>query len=488
MFSIYDGRNKFYQWDKDRKLIVEDKTIKEVHFANCLCTDARVCEVREGLVDVPNELLTQDMDIRVWGYDGKMTKYEAVYEVERRTKPADYIYTPSEVWTAEKAVEEALEEAKANGDFKGDKGDKGDAGAINFVVVSELPESGSGDSIYLLPNATGENNNFDEYIFQNGLWEKIGSAGVEVNLDDYVKNTDYASQGKPGIVDVNPTDLGVGSYPTTGLLYLVGATEAQIDEKTHFRRPIMPNMLDYAVKSGLADSKLEWTDEEKMAALLQLGSDTTGTASYGLFPLRIEGGRIATAMPAEARHATNKKYVDDTIATAIDGVVAKKTSDRTSVYAVNNKGEQILVGTSPYACNNGMIPIYNQDGTLYVMTREDSNPGAATSKGYVEGLIANIESNIFVANPDTTWQEIDDAYNAGKYIFYAFDSWGIMNLIPLCQRGSNDVYIFTHIRENKYLYTVKVKKDNTRDIGSVYVVDKIDFDALVARVEALEGK
>lgn len=101
MFSIYDGRDKFYQWDVNRKLIVEDEAITQVHFANCLCPDARVCEtyLLDNLlvVDVPNELLQEYTDIRVWAYDGEMTKHCATYEIERRTKPSSYIYTPTEI-------------------------------------------------------------------------------------------------------------------------------------------------------------------------------------------------------------------------------------------------------------------------------------------------------------------------------------------------------------------------------------------------------
>lgn len=383
---------------------------------------------------------------------------------------------------------ESVRQDADNGKFKGDqgeqgpKGDKGDAGVIDFIVVTELPADGDGSKIYLVPNATGENNNFDEFIFQNGQWEKIGSAGVEVNLDEYVKKTDYVKgDGKTaGIITVSNfqnSGLYVGN---TGDLSVYGCGESHIDNRNG-NMPILPARLDYAVKKALTDCKTTtWTEEEKVAVANLLGSNSQNKGS--MLVQRYSSGNIAVPpVPTADVHATSKQYVEDNF-------VAKKTSDRTSVYAVNNKGEQILVGTSPYACNNGMIPIYNQDGTLYVMTHENSNPGAATSKGYVEGLIADIESNIFVANPDTTWQEIDDAYNAGKYIFYAFEQWGIMNIVPLCQQASDKTYVFTHIRENKYLYTVKVNKDNTRGIGSIYVVDKIDFDALVARVEALEGK
>ena len=110
MFSIYDGRTQFYQWDKNQKLIVDDESIEQVHFANCLCANARVCDVYTHdddfggirLVDVPNELLTENSDIKVWGYDGNATKHSATFGVIKRTKPADYIYTEEELKTWEK--------------------------------------------------------------------------------------------------------------------------------------------------------------------------------------------------------------------------------------------------------------------------------------------------------------------------------------------------------------------------------------------------
>lgn len=110
MFTIQDGRSNFYQWDLNRKLIVEDSTIKQVHFSNCLCVEARVCETytedNKTLVDVPNALLQEYLDINVYGYDGEATKHCATFGVIKRTKPADYIYTDEEV--------NALEEVKAD--------------------------------------------------------------------------------------------------------------------------------------------------------------------------------------------------------------------------------------------------------------------------------------------------------------------------------------------------------------------------------------
>lgn len=101
MFKIYDGREYFYQWDLDRKLIVEDETINQVHFCNRTDDNSLVCEVYQEngmyVVDVPNILLQTNWRINVYGYDINYTKYSERFDVIARTKPADYVYTETEV-------------------------------------------------------------------------------------------------------------------------------------------------------------------------------------------------------------------------------------------------------------------------------------------------------------------------------------------------------------------------------------------------------
>ena len=100
MFYILDGRSHFYQWDIDRKVVVEDKTVTQVHFCNRTDDCSLVVEVYDldGLrvADVPNILLQQDWRINVYAYDSKYTKHCEVYDVARRSKPADYVYTETE--------------------------------------------------------------------------------------------------------------------------------------------------------------------------------------------------------------------------------------------------------------------------------------------------------------------------------------------------------------------------------------------------------
>ena len=116
MFKIFDGREQFWQWDLNQKLIVFDPAITEVHFCNKTDECSLVCEVYDevGLrvVNVPNIILQDDWDIRAYASTGDATKIEQRFKVLARTKPADYAYTETEVknYDALEARIEALED------------------------------------------------------------------------------------------------------------------------------------------------------------------------------------------------------------------------------------------------------------------------------------------------------------------------------------------------------------------------------------------
>jgi hypothetical protein len=137
LFKIYDGRKEFYQWDQNQKVIVNDTTITEVHFSNLTCTNALIVEVKDidgvRVADVPNILLTDSWDLYAYGYCGKCyTKQKAVFEVEARTKPSDYIYTETEVKNYE-AFEERLKALEEAGGSIG-----GDITAENIQVENAI--------------------------------------------------------------------------------------------------------------------------------------------------------------------------------------------------------------------------------------------------------------------------------------------------------------------------------------------------------------
>lgn len=113
-FKIFDGRGSFYQWDLNQKLIIEGASLNDkIHFKNIDGVNALVVEPYSSgeniLVDVPNVLLQKANSITVWVYvNNDHTKEQAVFNVIPRQKPADYIYTPTEV-SVWKVLEEAVE-------------------------------------------------------------------------------------------------------------------------------------------------------------------------------------------------------------------------------------------------------------------------------------------------------------------------------------------------------------------------------------------
>lgn len=60
----------------------------------------------------------------------------------------------------------------------------------SFKVVEDLPDSGDAGVIYLVAHAHGEQDNYDEYIYTNNAWEKIGN--TDIDLSNYATKTEIA--------------------------------------------------------------------------------------------------------------------------------------------------------------------------------------------------------------------------------------------------------------------------------------------------------
>jgi len=67
-----------------------------------------------------------------------------------------------------------------------------DITGISFEIVTALPTTGTAGTIYLLSNgaSTGQNI-YDEYVYVNSKWEKIGT--TDVDLSGYLKKTDMVA-------------------------------------------------------------------------------------------------------------------------------------------------------------------------------------------------------------------------------------------------------------------------------------------------------
>ena len=179
LFKIYDGRDSFYQWDIDRKLIVDDAEITQVHFCNRTDEDSLVCETYEEngltLVNVPNILLQQDWRINAYAYDKNYTKFSDQFNVVRRAKPENYVYTETEIlnynslldrvekvevdltgYATEKYVDDAVAAIELTPGPEGPQGEPGPAGPAGYTPVKGTDYFTEADKIELVADVEAQ--------------------------------------------------------------------------------------------------------------------------------------------------------------------------------------------------------------------------------------------------------------------------------------------------------------------------------------------
>ena len=116
-------------------------------------------------------------------------------------------------------------------------------------------------------------------------WAEIGGSGGEVDLTGYIKNTDYATSSKHGIIKV---DLATGiSTDSTGKAYISKATDSLVTAKTNNYRPLTPSNIDLVVKTGITTNTIELTDEEKASAKDWLGIFGGSGNGFNLFDTKL---------------------------------------------------------------------------------------------------------------------------------------------------------------------------------------------------------
>lgn len=108
MIMLNDGRSELWQWDTGRKLTV-DAECSQVHFSNKVLGRSIDVDVVDGMAIIPDILLQTDKELTAWAFVGTAengyTKISKVFKVNRKNKPADYVFTPPEQTTLAKIVE-----------------------------------------------------------------------------------------------------------------------------------------------------------------------------------------------------------------------------------------------------------------------------------------------------------------------------------------------------------------------------------------------
>lgn len=165
----------------------------------------------------------------------------------------------------------------------------GGGAGFDIVVVQELPATGQKGIIYLLAKDGTAPDVYDEYVWIDATqtFELIGT--TQVDLTDYVKNTDYAAESKIGVVRT------MGYYgmqvASNGTLLAARKTKAEYDSappQMVVGKETLENIKDDYVKRGITTNTITLTDDEKTAARTWLGA--VGNTDYaGLNKVGIVG-------------------------------------------------------------------------------------------------------------------------------------------------------------------------------------------------------
>lgn len=102
MFAIANGRKALWQWDLNQQLTVAGDCT-EVHYLDRGAPSTLTVAVKDGKADIPNILLQRPGRLVVYAYivdaQDHHTKVCETFGIASRPKPAEYVYTDTEVKT-----------------------------------------------------------------------------------------------------------------------------------------------------------------------------------------------------------------------------------------------------------------------------------------------------------------------------------------------------------------------------------------------------
>jgi hypothetical protein len=194
MLTLNDGRSELWQWDTNRELTV-DADCSQVHFSNKVFGRSIDVDVVDGVAIIPDILLQTDKELTAWAFVGTAengyTKTSKVFKVNKRNKPADYVFTPSDQTTLQEIAErlENLENKTPETGFV--KTVNGVAPDENGNVKFTIPEGGSGGipipetaevGQTIVVKAVDENGKPTEWM-PGGKWEELYSVTLTEEVD-----------------------------------------------------------------------------------------------------------------------------------------------------------------------------------------------------------------------------------------------------------------------------------------------------------------
>ena len=213
MLTLNDGRSELWQWDTGRTLTV-DTDCSQVHFSNKVFGRSIDVNVADGVAIIPDVLLQTDKDLNVWAFSGTAengyTKISKTFKVNRRNKPADYVFTPPDQTSLEEIKERVsyLESMQDPGAIKNAVEDYLEKNPVEAPVQSVNGQIGK---VELTAKDVGAISQDDLANVQSTIAAKMDSYAIKTVMDSVATpHTQYYLGNQTAVDIVLPDTANVG--------------------------------------------------------------------------------------------------------------------------------------------------------------------------------------------------------------------------------------------------------------------------------------
>lgn len=208
-----------------------------------------------------------------------------------------------------------------------------DSGHLKRSIVEKLPETSDADAntIYMVPKATadGEQQHYDEFMFLNGAFEKIGD--TKVDLADYATKEEVAT-AKSEAISTAADDATAKADAAKDAAIAAAATDAQTkaDKALEDAKADAQTKADAAVEASKAYSDSLASNYEKAGAVAAaLGEDFPADTTLKSY---IDSQKAAAESVA-------KDYTDGQVTTINANLNTKVTADEVAAAIKEANGE-----------------------------------------------------------------------------------------------------------------------------------------------------
>ena len=184
--KIKDGRSELWQWDTERFLTVSDD-VNFVHFSNIQYGKAFTSEVVNGEARIPDELLQINGYLYSYIFKGSVengyTEYSKQFEIKKKPKPVDYVFTPTEYITIEN-LDKRVEKLEKQG---------GGGGGSGFSPTVEIQAIDGGHKV-IITDINGKH----EFDVLDGKKGDKGDKGDAFTYEDFTAEQLESLKGEKG--------------------------------------------------------------------------------------------------------------------------------------------------------------------------------------------------------------------------------------------------------------------------------------------------